>query len=144
MGNLTTALIIVLMINAFLVLGQMAIMDINPNADNFLNASKTPLYSFANDGVLDDSNINDQLPNADAGISPTTGNVFTDTWNAVKTWFLDTTGINYLLGLLSAPYNFLKAITGGAFPGFVLVVGSLWYIMTLYLIINFLKGGGGD
>jgi len=139
MGNLTTSLVVVLMINAFLIMGQSAITSINPQASNFLTGSKTPLYSFSQNGTLNESNINDKLPSTDSSVSVTTGNIFTDTWNAVKNWFLQSTGINYVLGILSAPYNFLKAIM---LPNeFVLIIGSLWYMLTLYLIINFLKGG---
>jgi len=139
MGNLTTSLVVVLMINAFLIMGQSAITSINPQASNFLTGSKTPLYSFSQNGTLNESNINDKLPQTDSSVSVTTGNIFTDTWNAVKNWFLQSTGINYVLGILSAPYNFLKAIM---LPNeFVLILGSLWYMLTLYLIINFLKGG---
>lgn len=142
MGNLTTALMFVLLINVFLVLGQIAITDINPNAVNFLTEEKTPLFHFAVNGTLNETNINDKLPQAETVTGAETGNVFVDTWNAVKNWFLNATGINYVLGILSAPYNFLKAIQVP--DGFAIVFGSLWYMLSLYLIINFIKGGGGD
>lgn len=140
MGNLTTALIIVLMINAFMVMGQFAITDINPSATHFFTGTGSPLYTYSANGTVNGTGSDANLPGDVSSVDPDTNQRYTDTWTAVKTWI--TSGISSILGILTGPYNFLQAI---GLPGeFTAIIGLLWYGITIFLIVNWIKGGGGD
>ena len=141
MGNLTTALIIVLMINAFMILGQTAITNINPgDATQFFNPIGSPLYTYATNGTVNGSNSANNLPSDVSSVDPNTGARYTDTWTTVKNWI--TGGLSVILSILTGPYLFLEAI--GLPLEFTLIIGLLWYSMTIFLIVNWIKGGGGD
>jgi len=143
MGNLTTALSFVLILNVLMFLVQAAILDLNPDATNFFTNEGTLLSNFDannNNGtyVLDTEGVADHLPTAEGSVSPTTGNLFTDMFSSMKTWFAETTGLSYLMGIVSAPYNLLKSMN---LPNaFVFAIGSLWYALTLFLLIAFFWG----
>lgn len=143
MGNLTIALIFVVVLNVLMFLTQAAILDLNPEAPTFYTNNGTILASLdANDNsgvyVLDTDNIADQLPTAEGSVSPTTGNLFTDTFSSIRTWLAKKTGLAYLFQIVSAPYNMLKAMN---LPNaFVYALGTLWYVITLFLLIAFLLG----
>jgi len=140
-GSMTSALTIVLAINLMLWFGQIAILEINPDASNFFNPEGTLIDKFdAGNYTLDDDTIN-QLPSGESSVSVTTGNIFTDAWTGIKNWFLDSTGISYLLNVLSAPMSFLKAI--GLPPEFSFGLGAMWYIICFLLLIGFIRGDRG-
>ena len=144
MSNLTTALMIVMGINAMLFLGQMAVLDINPSGTTFYHCEDGSLAQFEADGctgsnyVLNSTDPASQLPSGVSSVSPETGNIFTDTFTTIKSWFLDTSGLSYLVSILSAPMTFLSAL--GLPQAFNFALGSLWYGVTLFLILAFLLG----
>lgn len=143
MGNLTIALVFVLVLNVLMFLAQATIMDLNPEGTQFHNREGTMLESFNKgeldeDPILDTQSITDDLPEAEGTISATTGNLFTDIFSSVKNWFAKATGLAYLYGILSAPYNMLKAMH---LPNaFTYAIGTLWYGITLFLIVSFFWG----
>ena len=134
------ALAIVLSINVFLFLGQMAVNDINPGqAPQFFNADEQLIGDFDAGNYTLNENITDKLPGGEGSVSPTTGNVFTDLFSTMKNWFLESTGLNYLVAIINAVPNFLKII--GLPKEFVFAIGFFWHAITLFLVINFIKGG---
>lgn len=143
MGNLTTALVFVLALNVIMFLAQATMLDVNPNANDFWTDSDQMLETFdANDGtgepVLDTENTYDNLPTATGQVSPATGNWYTDIFTSIKSWIGRTTGTSYLLQIVSAPYNLLKAMQ---LPNaFSFAIGTLWYGVTLFLIVAFILG----
>lgn len=143
MANVTMALMLVLAVNVFLYLGQAAILEINPDAPLFFNREGTVLQEFdknngVGDPILDTESTTDQLPSTEGSVSPTTGNFFTDMFSSIKNWFAKKTGISYLLAIVSAPYNILKTMH---LPNsFVFAIGTLWYVLTLFLIVAFFWG----
>lgn len=145
MSNLTTALIIVLSINCMLFLGQYAILQVSADAPNFYNCEGTIFGQIESQGCrnstnyqLNDSNPASRLPGGATGVDPTTGNIFTDAFTSIKSFFINTLGLGYIVEILSAPSNFLKAL---GMPGaFSFAVGALWYGTTLFLIIAFFWG----
>ena len=145
MGNLTIALVFVLTLNVLMMLAQASIMDLNPEGPEFYNRDGTILESFntgelGDDPVLDTQAITDNLPEAEGTISATTGNLFTDTFASIRNWFAKTTGLAYLYGIVSAPYNMLKAMH---LPNaFTYAIGTLWYGITFFLIVSFFWGKG--
>lgn len=145
MGNITTALVIVLAVNVFLFLGQHAVLQIEPlTGSQFFDAQGSIICSFetgecANTStyLLDDIDPSTGLP-TDESVTTDTGNIFTDTFNAAKDWITRTTGLDYLNSMISAPSNFLKAI---GTPGpIAFALGAFWYGVTLFLVITWLLG----
>lgn len=139
MGNLTTALIIVMAINVIMFLTQAAMLDINSEGNQFFNYSGSMLSNYGGeDQVLNDTNVNNQLPDLVQGVSPDSGSFFTDPIGSIQAWLLDSTGIGYLWSIVTAPANFLKAL---GLPGaFSFSIGALWYALTLFLIISWVMG----
>lgn len=144
MSAITYAFTVVMAINVMLFLGQIAVIEVNADAPVFHTCKGSLLGSFESSNcttgeyVLDDTNPTDRLASGETSVSPETGNIFTDSFTALKNWFLDSTGLSYVVQILSAPYNFLKALQ---LPqAFVFAVGTLWYGVTLLLIILVLIG----
>lgn len=144
MSAITYAFTVVMAINVMLFLGQIAAIEVNADAPRFHDCQGSILGSFesgncsAGTYILDDSNPTERLASGETSVSPETGNIFTDAFTALKNWFLNVTGLSYIVQILSAPYNFLKALM---LPqAFVFAVGTLWYGVTLFLIILVLIG----
>ncbi len=119
-------------------------MDLNPDGPRYYNRNGTLIESFnvggADNPVLDTQAIGSSLPESEGTISATTGNLFTDTFASIRNWFAKKTGIAYLYGIVSAPYNMLKAMH---LPNaFVYALGTFWYGITFCLIVSFFWGKG--
>lgn len=143
MGNLTTALVFVMIINVFMFLAQATMLEINPEAILFFTNEGQILDSFdKNSGngepVLDTETTYSNLPAGGSSISPTTGQDYTDTFKTSRGWFGDKRGLDYLGAIVSAPYNFMKTIN---LPNaFVFAMGTLWYGITFFLLVAFVLG----
>jgi hypothetical protein len=143
-STLTNALIIVMAINVMLFLGQIAVLETNSEASIVYNCEGSMLGVFSSDGcagteyVLSDTDPSGVLPEVEGSVSPETGAVYTDPYTGIKGWLVDSTGLGYLINILSAPSNLLKAI--GLPAAFSFAIGGLWYGVTLFLIIAFLFG----
>jgi len=144
MGNLTIALVFVMSLNVLMFLGQAAVYDLNPaTAPTFWTNEGTLLENFDASGgvgepVIDTQETINELPAGEGSVSPTTGNLFTDTFSSIKRWVARSTGLAYLFGIVSAPYNILKSM--GLPNDFVYAMGTLWYGITLFLVIAFFWG----
>jgi len=140
-------LLIILSINGLLVLGQAAILDINPDASIFMTCQDSALGKYEASGctdtkfVLNASNVANELPSDVTKVSgDNTGStsLFTDLFSTIKNWFLQFTGLHYIINLLSAPYTFLSALK---LPGlFTFIISAIWYGFTIWVIVSFLRG----
>ena len=143
-STITTALIMVLSVNALLFLGQIAILETSSEAGVFYNATGSPLCQLEGSGCLNSSyivaetNPSGVLPGGASGVDPTTGNIFTDAFTSLKSWFIDSLGLGYVVAIFSAPSTFLKAL--GFAPAVSFTLGAVWYGITLFLIVAFLLG----
>lgn len=143
MGNFDLAVVFVLTFNVLMFLTQATVMELNPTGyPTFLNEEGTLLNDITlqaeNEGVIDTANIPDQLPRGEVVVSEDSGNFFTDTFSKIRDWFTQSTGLNYVKGILSAPYNFLKAMN---LPSeLVRILGTFWYGLTLFLVVAFFLG----
>ena len=144
MGNLTIALVFVMTLNVLMFMSQVAILDLNPEASPYFWTNKgTMLENFdktggSGDAVLNTDLVTEDLPAGDGSVSPTTGNIFTDVFNSIKGWFGRSTGLAYITGIVSAPYNVLKSMN---LPNeFVFAMGTLWYGITFFLVVAFFWG----
>jgi len=132
---LNSALMLMLILSGVLFLGQLGIQEYNPEAtfgddakflNNYGNSSLGTINSFSSE----------VLPTSENSISPETGNIFTDTFNTAKNWLINTTGIGYIIGLLSAPVTLLQSL--GLPSLLVWVIGTAWFGFIIFLIIGWL------
>jgi hypothetical protein len=137
--KLAIALLVVLAIDVMFFMGQTAITDINPTGIEFYNYENgSVIGSFDKGGYVLENDVKAKLPDSEGSVNPETGNIFTDTFNSIKDWFVDTTGIGYVIDIVNAVPNFLKSL---GFPvAFSFALGALWHAMTLFLIVAFMWG----
>ena len=146
MSNLTTAITIVMAINVLFFLGQIAIIEINPEGTKFYECEGTVIADFEVEECqgevyqLDgEEGTEEGVPEGETAISPEEGsNPITDTFTSARSWILDTTGVNYLYSVITAPTSFLASI--GLPSAFVFGVGTLWYGVTFFLFVSWLLG----
>lgn len=138
MGNITSALVIVLSINVMLFLGQAAAIAINPAGEVFHDSGGSLISDFDNGNYTLPNNPDELIPEGESSVNPETGNIFTDTFSASRSWVLETTGLGYLINLLGAPAQLLYSI--GVPNAFAWAVGALWYGVTLFLVVAFILG----
>lgn len=143
--DLTTALIVVLSINAFLFLGQMAVNHVaDDTAPVYYNCEGSLIGTFeashCSTGQYDltGQDPSGMLPSKSTGLSVSagSGNIITDSFISAQNWLLDKTGASYIFSILVAPANFLKAI--GLPSEFAFAVGAIWYGVTLFLIVSWI------
>jgi hypothetical protein len=134
-----------LCINAMLFIGQAAVLDTNPTGTQFYDCQGSILAQYdANNCTgtsysISAANPAGQLPSGESSVSVTTGNVFTDTFTALKNWAINSVpGLNYLVNILNAPVTFLVAL--GLPSAFSFAVAAIWYGITLFLIIAWFFG----
>ena len=138
MGNITTGMVIVMCINLMLFLGQFAITDVNPTGTIFYTSKGDVLSGFDTGNHTLTSDPTGYIPSGESSVNPETGNIFTDTFTASRSWILDKTGISYVINFLGAPAIFLASI--GLPPAFSWGVGALWMGLTLFLLVAFILG----
>lgn len=145
MSNLTNALVVVLCINVMFFLGQASVngvaAEIGLANTSFYTGSGGMIEQWdAGGNILSDDNstILPQGSTGSGGVSPDEGNSFTDMFSTAYNWIIDKLGIGYIIAILRAPYNFLQAI--GLPQAYVFGIGSLWYGLTLFLIVSWLIG----
>lgn len=132
------ALAIILSINVFLFMGDYAVRDISGQSTGLINYQNDMIGKFDKGNYTLSEDVTTNLPSGEGSISPETGNFFTDTFSSIKNWFLETTGLDYLLGIVNAVPNFLKRFLD---PVLAYAIGFFWHALTIFLIVNFIKGG---
>lgn len=141
MGNSTIALIIVLCINAVLMLGQIAILEVNPDGVTFTHKNGTIYGEYLDDNyALNESKTLQGLPSGKTGVDPDTGNIFVDVFSSILDWLGSVTGLSYLWEIIGAPYHFLSSL--GFPPAFTGIFGTMWYAYTFFVIIGWITGRG--
>jgi hypothetical protein len=142
MDALETSLIIIVAINLMLVLGQFSAVHVNPDFQGSLvDCQNSPLGKFGNcttgNSYSFDASKTDFIPTSSTSVDSTTGSVFTDLWNTVKGFFLDTLGLKYVVAIVSAPASFMKGV--GLDPDFASLIGGMWWIINAILVISYIK-----
>jgi hypothetical protein len=144
--NITLALILIASISLVFVLVQMSITDINPDSgmvfyncsNDFLSNSFTASECTAG-GEFAMRNPDGSFPTPPTGtVSPSTGNIFSDTYLTAQKWLLESTGLGYVGDLLSAPKNFLVSI--GVPNAVAFLFAAMWYMLMLFLLVSWLLG----
>lgn len=141
--NSRVALLLVLCINLFLFMAQLAVTDIAAD----LGTSGSSFYDYESN-IFSDYDLgnytvkdtySDEFPITSSTVSADEGNWFTDTFTTIKEWFLDSTGLSYGLAFINAVPNLLKVLI--PVPAVAFAMGALWHIFTVFLLIMSFRGG---
>jgi hypothetical protein len=141
MGNMEIITMFVVALNVLMWISGLAMLDVNPSGTLCYNVEGTVIdntrISSGNYSVLDNDVIND-LPENQAAVTTGTTNIFTDVFNNILSWFKSAPGLKYIYGVVAAPYNILKCMN---LPNaFVVAVGTLWYLISLLVLVAFIGG----
>lgn len=127
-----------------LFIGQQAIIDTNPNAAQFFDCQSSILSQAEASGcnntgyVLTSRNATDSLPGLTQRVSSDQSSIWTDIFDSIKTWLLDTTGLSFLFNIIAAPYTILEMTNLPA--ALIFPLAAIWYLYTLFLLIAFMWG----
>lgn len=135
------ALIFIVCLNVVFFLGQAAISHLNPDTPTqFFNYEGSMISDFDTGGYVLDEDVESKLPSSSGTVSVDSGgNIFTDIFGTILDWFLDSTGLTFLLNIVNAFPNFIKAL--GAPIEIVFALGFLWHVTTLFIVISFIARG---
>jgi hypothetical protein len=130
------ALVVVLCIDAVLLMGQFAIMDINPDANiTFIHYSNTTYSQYDNGAfVMNTGNISSQVPGATLPVS-VSDDTFTDTLPIFRTWTLGDKIINTVSTVAFGPGVYLANPDLGLPTWFSFLICSTWFILTMFLLV---------
>ena len=126
MSNLTNALLVVLCINAMLFIGQASI--------NAMGGSE--MFYDQSTGTCTTLDPSDSLPDTSQSVDPDTGLSYTDDYSTGSNW-LKNNG-KCTSSIANAPANFMRYL--GTPVIFNYAVETLWYLLTLFLLVSWLLG----
>ncbi len=142
MGNMTMALVFVMLLNVFMWLSQVAALDINPSGPQYYHCEGSVMEGFGSDcdnvsRSVVNTDVVSQLPQSQ-NIVVSSGNPFTDVFNNILSWMKGVPGVNYAVSIVSAPSSILKSM--GMPNELSFGLGVLWYGITVFLLVSFLWG----
>ena len=138
MRDILTAIFFVLALNTIIFMTGQAITHINPSGEINYYDSNEHMNTYNQGNYSLKQATSTDLPSAEASVS-NDGNFFTDIFSTMKNWFLDATGLGYLLDIINTVPNFLKAM--GLPNEISFAIGYLWHVLGLFLIVAWLKSG---
>lgn len=136
MGNVTTALIFVLVLDLLMVISVINMQDLYDIAGEKPTFCSNQGTFFINNNIVNNSNIENLIPGTSEATSPTTGNIFTDVFSSIRNWILGIPGLNYVYIILSSPACAFQLL--GLPPGISPLLIGFWYTLNVFLVIAFL------
>lgn len=140
-GNMEIITLFVVALNVLMWLSQVAMLSMNPDAPTMYNEEGTiigeTIQDQGNRSVLADDVLGD-LPSSAGTVQAEQTGFFTDIFNNILSWMKSAPGIRHVYGVVSAPYNVLNAI--GLPREAVVGLGTLWYLVSLTVVLAFLWG----
>jgi hypothetical protein len=134
MNSLTMSLLIVLLLNGLMILSQAAITAYNPDSQFY--TGQVGIIEHENVSLKD--NPRDELPTSGGAVQMDDGTYYTDTPGTLLGWLGTLPGFSTVIQIVKAPYTFMSLFN---LPGALTVIfGTIWWIITLYLIIMVLFG----
>lgn len=128
---------IMLAMNIGLAMFQGAITESNPSGAQFFNVSSSPYANYIKNDtlVVDDA----YLPADEDAESDDSGNVFTDTYQGIKSWTQKTLApFKFIGNIMKQPAGFLSDIN---IPSSIaLAIGVLWYLLALLIVVSWWMG----
>ena len=149
--GIAIALLLVLCIDGFLFMGQMAITDISIEMGEG-TGNQTVFFNYANSFIskfdkgnytINTNSSNTELVGTESSVNPETGNIFTDTFAKVKSFFVGiSSGMAFFFEILAGPYRYLVMLHVPAW--FSYSFGAIWYGITLLLFVLLIAGRNTD
>jgi hypothetical protein len=143
--RLTIFLSVSVLLTMFLFISQLGIdqagLEEGIDAPNYFNYDGSHIAEFNNGDTNTyelNANYTDTLPGGSGEVTEASGNVFTDTFKAIRNWLLSVTGLKYVLGVLNAIPNFLSLFLPNQIA---FALGYMWHALTLFSLIFWIKGG---
>jgi hypothetical protein len=139
MSNLVNALAIVLSITAMLILAGYVASDIKGTDMHIITCAGTLYNNCTGTYILNSSNPQSILPDPNINpVSPTGITGEEGIFTIIGAWLSDVTGITFVYNIITAPSTFLKAV--GLTQTYADIIATIWYSLTLFLIISWWKG----
>ncbi len=133
----TTFFLIMISINVVFWMGQSALAEENSFVE-FFNVSSSPVGQY----VIGDSfvaNYSDFELTLEDNINPDTGNIFTDIYKSIKSWFdKQNSRFELVTNILGQPYGFLKEANAPA--PITAAFAVIWYILISISLMGMIRG----
>lgn len=136
-SNLLSGLIIFLVVSGVLGMANLGVKNYNEDStfadgDNVLDQ-----YGNRTSGTIKEFGA-EELPESEDAVSGEDqgGNIFTDLFRTARTWILQSSGAQYIIGILGAPVQLLNGMNIPT--SIVWFIGSMWYGIFVFLIISWL------
>lgn len=140
--GMLSAIIIVLSLNFMIFIVGFALEDLGGVDANPFNYEDNTLREFNTKNSTTYGipvNVSGRLPGGEGKtVSPDTGLSFTDMFTSIKSWFIDSTGLGYVLSILSGPKVILSVMGMPLAAAWALT--ALWYGITLFMLVSFIWG----
>ena len=141
MGNTSTALIFIVLLNVLMWMTQISITNLNPdmgatcfNPDNSILSGRSS--GFAENDTLSEQGIDDIPSSTQGSVNPSQTNFVTDLFNSIIGFFKTVgKGIGYLVNLVNAPTNIINC--AGLPRQISLGLGIMWNTLSLFFIISY-------
>lgn len=145
MGNSSTAVIFVVVLNMLCILAQLSMdniasLDTDVEATRFYSCKGTLLGSYTNEcqSLANSATVSGNLPQSNNEVAPVSGVAYSDAFGAMLEWLAGIPGVNFVLSIVLAFTTLLNAM--GTPASFNIVISGAWYAMTIYFIISFAFG----
>jgi hypothetical protein len=141
MGNMTMAFFFVITLNLLIAMSQLSMVHLADNeSTNFWNCKGSLLGQYSNDckQLIDDRDINSQLPQVNTQLNPTTSNFFTDMFASISRWFSSALGVSYVVAIATGPASLVNAmLPSDELLGFRVLINIFWYGLTIFITASF-------
>lgn len=143
MSDFTIATVFIVLANVLMWFVGLAMLTINPTGSICYSLEGTIIDQTittslgSNLSAVSNDIVND-LPVSEGTITTGTTSIFTDTFKNILSWFKSAPGIRYVYGVVAAPYNIMKCT--GLPNEFIAGVGTLWYLVSLLVMLGFFWG----
>lgn len=135
--RLEIAIAVMIVLDVLLFLTQTGITHVAADegvvAPVFYNYDTSVLVQYDEGNYTLTQDVSGNLPTGQGAVLPDTGNFFTDLFSSMKNWFLDLPGVKYVVGVVTAVPNTLKAM--GLPPELSFALGAIWHVITFVLLI---------
>ena len=134
MGNLTIATTFIVIINVLMWFSTLGMLAANPDGTMCYNLEGSIIEQVTlENGTIVNPDVMSDLPETSGSIS-----TYSDPFGVIGTWLKSIPGVRYIYSVITAPYNILKCM--GMPNEFVVGVGTIWYIITLLVVVGWWMG----
>lgn len=135
MGNMTTLVILVVLLNGFLLIAQLSALTINPTGGICYHAEGTILEG-ANSTAVKPSDALGSLPGSSSSVSTGSSGFGTDLFTSILSFFKTST--KYVTTVVTAPYNVLKCVMPIGSEAIITIISFMWYVFSFFIVISYI------